>query len=133
MAFPDCEKLVKDLLEADSGVTALVSSRVFMGIPSSPTWPLITIKQIGGTNDGSQAEIARDTIDIQCWGSDRNKAQAAAVKDAVRTCLAAIIRRTTVGGQVCHGANIDSIVYVPDQDSGRPRYIVTTTVTATVA
>lgn len=132
-AFPDCEKLVKDLLEADTGVTALVPSRVFMGVPAEAVFPFIVIKQIAGTDDGSDAPVARDTIEIQCWGPLRNKASAGAVKDAVREALYNIRRRTTVGGQVCHGASLDSIVYVPDSETDRPRYIVTTTVTATVA
>lgn len=83
------ESGLKALLAADSGVSALVSSRVYPDkLPDPPTLPAITFQVASLTpNYAHDGDAALDFVRVQvnCWGTTRTSA--IAVRDAVRTAV----------------------------------------------
>lgn len=129
----DIEGAVRTALRNDAGVSALVGQRVHFGVPSNPTWPLVTIRRVGGGDDPSEAPIDLALVQIDCWGADRNKTQARAVADAVRTWAGGVRRATALNGTVvAYGVAVESDLWAPDP-TDRPRYVVTAQVTARAA
>lgn len=136
--WPDVEGGVRAYLRADTAVNALIGNRQFFAVPSNPTFPLLTVARVGGGQDaGTDAPVDLALVDITIWGElDSNgygdKAGAWAVVNAVRSALEAISGRTTLtSGVIGHGAEVAGVVWAPDPDNGRPRYVVTAEVTAT--
>lgn len=129
----DIEGAVRDALRADPGVTALVGQRVHFGVPSTPQWPLVTIARVGGGDDPGEAPLDQPLVQIDCWGAERNKTQARAVADAVRAWARTVRRATALNGSVtAYGVNVESDIWAPD-DTDRPRYAITASVTARAA
>ena len=130
--FPDTEDAMKAYLKADSGVSAIVGSRVFFGSPKQgATLPYVVLARIGGGDDGSEAPIDNAVLNLSCWG--RSKEEAFNTANAVRKALRTIRRRTLASGVNLHGAIVDTLLWSPDPQDDTPRYIVTTRVTATAA
>lgn len=137
MSWPDVEAGVRDYLKADAGVAAIVSTRVFYGVPRGGTGdlaaqlPLITVRQVGGVEDPSEAPIEQALVQIDCWG--RSHTAAVAVRNAVRDALASIRGATQLNAEVVgYGAQVESVLFTPDP-SDVPRYSVTALVTARAA
>jgi hypothetical protein len=129
----DVEGAVRDALRDDTGVTALVGQRVHFGIPSNPTWPLITVRRAGGGDDQGEAPIDLPLVQIDCWGAERNKTQARAVADAVREWARSVRRATDLNTEVtAYGVTVESDLWAPDP-SDRPRYAITAQVMARAA
>jgi hypothetical protein len=142
--FPDVEGGVRDYLRAHASVSALVGTRVFFGIPAAPTFPLITVTRVGGTDDTSEATIDQALVQIDCWGrlyadtdpthKGGDKAQCDAVRRAVRRAFRDIRTATALNAStVAYGARVESDPFRPDPDSDRPRYAVTASITARAA
>lgn len=131
--FPDVEAGVRAYLRADTDVNAVVSARVFFGVPkANPIFPLVTLARVGGGQDASEVPVDLAVMNISCWG-DSTKEQAANVMNAVRRALNKIRRRTLVSGVALHGAQVDTVLWSPDPEDARPRYIITARVTASAA
>lgn len=136
--WPDVEGGVRAYLRADADVQAALggSQRVFFGIPRSPTWPLAVVARVGGGSDSSDVPIDVALVQVDCWGViDTNgyplKAGAWALVNAVRSALERIRERVHVSDSCdLHGAQVTSIVWLPDPDNDRPRYSLTAEVTA---
>lgn len=130
--FPDVEDGVRKYLRADVDVAAQVAGRVFFGVPrENPTFPLITVLRAGGGDDVSEAPIDNAAILINCWGST-SKEQAWNVAMSVRRALRKIRNKTLLTtGVYAHGATVDGVIWSPDPEDDRPRYVVTAQVTAT--
>ncbi|MGK2948988.1 MAG: DUF3168 domain-containing protein [Acidimicrobiales bacterium] len=128
--MPDVEGAVRAALRADSGVSALVGTRVLFGVPSSPTWPLVTVQRVGGGDDPGEAPIDLGLVQIDCYGAEHNKAQAWAVVSAVRTWARSVRGATALTEEVtAYGIDVESVIWAPDA-ADRPRYSVTALVTA---
>jgi hypothetical protein len=124
----DIEGAVRTALRADTAVAALVGTRVLFGVPSNATWPLIVVRRVGGGDDLGEAPIDLPLLQIDCWGAERNKAQARAVADAVRDWCRSIRRATDLNTEVtAYGINVESDLWAPD-DTDRPRYVLTASV-----
>jgi hypothetical protein len=132
--FPDVEGGMRKFLRDDTGVSTLVGNRVFFGVPKSGAqFPLITVRRTGGSDDISEAPIDLAVMSISCWGST-TKQQAWDVTAAVRRALHSIREKTqTLPSVYVHGASVDGVIWSPDPEDDRPRYIVTARVTATAA
>jgi len=139
--LPDVEGGIRAWLRADTAVATLIGNRVFFDVPRvGPTFPLVTIARVGGSDDTSDAPIDRCALRITVWGAlttdgKPNKAGCFAVKNAVRAALLSIRSRTTVtAGVDVFGAQVSGDLYAPDAtDNDRPRYTLTVFVTAVVA
>lgn len=124
----DIEGGIRTHLLATAAITALVSTRVHFGVPSNPTFPLITVQRVGGGDDPGDAPLDLPLVQIDCWGAERNKTQARAVADAVRTWARSIRRATDLDTEVtAYGVNVESDIWAPD-GSDRPRYSLTCSV-----
>jgi len=131
---PDPEGAIRAYLRADSDVSAIVGNRVFFGVPRSAieaTFPLVTVARIGGVDDPSEAPVDLGLIDISCWGSidasgNGLKASATALANAVRSALHRIRQRTSAGTATdVFGVQVAGVVWAPDPDTDRPRYVIT--------
>lgn len=128
--MPDVEGGVRDALRDDDAVAALVGTRVYFGVPSSPTWPLIVVQRVGGGDDPSEAPIDLSLVQIDCYGATANKSQAWAVAAAVRAWARTVRRATALNTEVtAYGVNIESVLWAPDA-ADRPRYSLTALVMA---
>jgi hypothetical protein len=138
--WPDVEGAVRDWLRADPGVSAFVGSRVFFGVPRNArdpqSFPLVTVARVGGAADPNEAPVDLALLSIECWGSidpsgNGDKAEATAVVNAVRSALEGINGRTALSGFVdAFGVAEAGVVFAPDPDNDRPRYVLTAEVTA---
>lgn len=137
--FPDVEGGLRTWLRTRPEITALVGHRVFFGVPkraSAASFPLITVQRVGGGDEPGHTPLDIALIQIDCWGElddsgNGVKSGATALVNAVRTALRAVVTDTRLTtGVIAHGANVESIQWLPDPDNDRPRYSVTAEVTA---
>jgi hypothetical protein len=130
--FPDVEEGVRQFLRDDTDVNAIVSRRVFFGVPKeSPQFPLVTVRRVGGGDDSSEAAVDLAVLSINCWGGS-TKTSAWSAASAVRRSLRKIRSKTLLTpGVYAHGTTVDGVIWSPDPEDARPRYIVTVRVTAT--
>jgi len=139
MTWPDVEGGLRAYLRADAGVSAIVGTRVFFGVPRRGAYfPLVAIQRIGGADDPSEAPIDRALMQVDCWGAFAdenahvrpNKAGAFVLAAAVRDALSAIRGATDIGEDViAYGANVIGVAWLPAEDD-RPRYSLTVDLTA---
>lgn len=136
--WADVEGLVRTYLRADAGVTGLVGQRVFFGIPKEAkerTFPLVVVSRAGGGQAPGEAPLDVAIIQVDCWGSidERTgngiKATATALVNTVRAAFEAVGTDATA---VLAGANVESVLWLPDQDNDRPRYVLTAEVSSIV-
>lgn len=132
--YPDVEEGVRQYLRDDADVNAVVSRRVFFGVPKEvPQFPLVTVRRVGGGDDSSEAAVDLAVLSINCWGTN-TKTSAWSTASAVRKALRKIRGRTLLTtGVYAHGTTVDGVIWAPDPEDARPRYIVTVRVTATAA
>lgn len=146
--WPDTEGACRAYLRQHADVTAVVGTRVFFAVPRQPTFPLVTLGEQGSFDDPSDAPIALDLQRFDCWGglhddghASPNKAEARAVRDAVRQALYDLNHRSVDvdlpataerAAQTVRldGAQVQSSSYLPDPGDGRPRYVVVALITA---
>ena len=137
--MPDVEGAVRTWLRAQTGIQAVVVQRVFFGVPrnvSESDFPMITVARVGGGDDLGEAPVDRALIQLSCWGTiDANKnpikSSATAVVNAVRSAVRGVRGRTSLtAGVVAFGLNVESVVWLPDPENDRPRYVITVDVTA---
>lgn len=140
--WPDVEGGMRAYLRANTGVQAALgaSQRVFLEVPhgaTDATFPLVTVARVGGGESvTSDAPVDAGTLSISCWGQiDANGRpmwlSLMGVVNAVRSALETIRGRTTLTtGVVAFGAQVAGVVRAPDPSNGRPRYVITTEVTA---
>jgi hypothetical protein len=84
--LPSVERLVVEYLRASTDVQALVNQRVSTSLPSSPTFPYVTLLLVSG------GELARNhldvvTLQVDAWGGTREQADV-----LIRTVRAAMLQ-----------------------------------------
>lgn len=131
MSWPDVEGAMRDYLRADSGVSTIVGTRVFFGVPrNGAKFPLVTIQRVGGGQDLGEAPLDGAQIQLDCWANGHDKATAESLREAVRDALDALRGRTTQGSVRLLGADVISDLWAPDPASDQARYTVTASVAA---
>lgn len=121
--LPDCEALVRDLLTADATLTGLVAGRVSTELPASPTWPLITLMLVTGT------EVVREHLDEQvvqlsAWGDGPSgKGTAATVIRTARAVVLAAAGMSVARGVITDSRTVQPPRWLPDPETDRPRYV----------
>ncbi len=134
-AWPDPEGAVRTNLRGKTPA----GNRVFFGVPKGATeasWPMIVVQRVGGGADRSDAPVDVCLIQLDCWGTfgasgDGDKAGATALLNSARAALEAMgTDQPIVAGTQLHGANVESVLWLPDPDNDRPRYVVTAEVTS---
>jgi len=133
--WPDTEGAVRTWLRASTVAHAVVADRIYFGVPKeSPTWPLVTIQRVGGGNDASDAPVDNALIQLDCWGTlhpngNGDKAGCLTVANAVRSALE-VVNDTLIATSVRASIEVESIIWLPDANNDRPRYVVTANVWA---
>ena len=122
----DIERLTVLYLRDHAAVQALVNQRVSTELPSSPTWPLVTVLLLGG-EEGEHGWLNTPTVQIDSWG--QNTTPATGKVDALllaRTVYAAMKDMPGVrqGGVVTHVEALVLPQWQPDTEvePARPRY-----------
>lgn len=137
--FADVEGGLRSWLRAQSGVSSVVGTRVFFGIPRdeagqpSAAFPLIVLNRVGGAPQTGGAPLDDALIQLDCWGGISNKAQAWAAAKAVMDALESMTPQTLAAGVYAYGASVESVIWLPNPDDDRARYVVTAMVTARAA
>lgn len=121
-ALPDSEALASSVLRTQ------LSARVYSSIPSNPTFPLMTVKRIGGI-PADRVRLDRARLQIDVWGNSKSEARDLA--DAARVVLHAMENKTY---RVSAGAVVDAVVtgvedelglsWQPDPVTDKDRYIL---------
>lgn len=135
--FGDVEGAVKSYLLSWAPLTALIGSRCYLSLPRQGVeYPCVDLFLVAGRDDPSP-DVPMDlaVMQINAWGSiypngNGNKAEATNVYLQIRSALKAIRSKVLVGAVALHGATVESAIWLPDQDDSRPRYAITTQVTA---
>lgn len=134
ITFPDTEGALRSWLREQEQLTDLVAKRIFLGVPTNATFPLISIQQVGGGPQAGEAPVEDALIQFDCWAYGReghwNKVQLAEVKNVLTGLLQAMNNVALDSSTTGYGAKVLSVVATTDQPDGRPRYIVTAQVTA---
>jgi len=146
VTWPDTEGAMKTYLRAWVPLDAeLAGNGIYFGIPKDADeddFALVTIKRVGGSDDTSEAPIDLALLQIDVWGKidpasgNGLKADCTRATGVLHDALSALRSRTLVtlpsaAVVALFGANVESVIWLPDADNDRPRYSVTTQVTAT--
>lgn len=129
--FADLEGGVKAWLRADAGVSALVGTRVFIGMPEACSYPAIDVRLLNDVDDAGQAPLQQALVEISCWAN--TKPAAAAVARAVRAALADQVPADVGTDTHLYGGSVIGMVPIDNDPSQKRRYVVTAAVTARAA
>ncbi len=125
--MPDVEAVVIAALRSAN----VCSGRVYSAVPVTPTWPLATVKRLGGTpTERHRIDSARIQIDV--FSDIGDKATARDEADAARIAAHELEGTTSSSLNAAITAVDDELglTWLPDPDTGRPRYVFAVTVTA---
>lgn len=124
IVFPDVEQATRVWLRS---ITTSAAGRVYFGTPDKTTNdPFVTLFRVGGGPLISEVPTDAARISFSCWAQTKHAAQqlSAEVASAVFN-----LRAGDVMGEctVCFATMLSSL-WVPDSQSGTPRYIVDATI-----
>jgi hypothetical protein len=125
MLLPDVEKLVGNVLRADSGVNAVVGTRVYPGRPKSPQWPFLVVGRYGGSPRFLKPDEARIQLDGYGQSGDAAFAALNAAYNAVWNMTGPHTEGYVTGVSVESGPT-----WLPDPKTGEPRWEMTVLVYA---
>lgn len=129
----DVEGALKAWFRAQAPVSAVVGNRVFLAMPKGgpSAWPAVTLFRVGGGLDDVDYPSDSARVQIDCWADLRQKGVAMTVGQAIVRSLRAMVCGTLlVPGVRAMGAHSITMMYLPDPQDGRPRYIVQAVVQA---
>lgn len=120
--LPDTEEAVRAWIDAD-GLPA------FFGIPDDAPDLFGVVSRTGGFT--SEGGVDNADVTVQVWGRTKHAASAAARRIVER--LWALEGEHLDEQTIGYGSPAASMLWQPAADTGRPRYIVTTTVVTRAA
>lgn len=120
LLLPDAELVIARALRADPDVAAMTSGRVYTEIPRDPVWPMLRLFRIGGTADTS-AYYERARLQIDAWGESKHQARLLAA--TARHALLLMPGRVGDGAIIGEVVDDHGLLWAPDPDTGRPRYL----------
>ena len=124
--FPDSEAICAQVIRE-----ALDPVGVYSSVPKSPTFPLVTVKRLGG-RPAEVHHLDNARIQIDVWG--RSKSEARTLADQARVALHEAEGRIfepgsgsddVVAGLVTAVDDGLGLTWLPDQATGRDRYFFT--------
>ena len=108
------EVALKDLLEADVDVFAVVGTRIAPEVPQIPTFPLITYRQIGFDQDDVTG-FASVWAQVTAWAETFGEAQS--LEKKIRYAMQRY--KGTVGGETFRNITFQSGIDLKDSETGR--------------
>ena len=109
----ELQKGVRAALIADTGITNLVSTRVFDEPPQNPTFPFVRFDQIEPQVDDTDGSIGADVIlTIQAFSRSTGRVEATQIAEAIRAALHRKERSVALSGfnlinMICESFYID--------------------------
>lgn len=119
MAGVNAEALLVAWLKAAPSVTALVAGRVSTELPASPTYPLVTLREVTGSELVRYLNLDEARIQVDCWADTRSAA--AALARVVRGAVEAAQGVATASGFVTEARTIIRPRWLPDVITGSPK------------
>jgi hypothetical protein len=118
--LPSIERLVVEYLRGSADVQALVNQRVSTALPTSPTFPLVSVLLVSG-EERVQRHLDAATIQVDAWGGTKDQADLLA-----RTVRAVLLEMPRAHDTATVTAVITLVAprWLPDETSepSRPRY-----------
>jgi hypothetical protein len=135
--YADVETLMKEWT-ATTGVAPLVARtggfNIYLAMPASSPMPAVVIDRVGGgpsPRSDLPQEVSR--ISFACWGNSRAQAG-----EIARMLVGELETLARTGGWIqddvlLAAGEVLSVIWLPDPDSDKPRYIVDALVTTVCA
>lgn len=105
-----------------------VGQRVFLGMPrgGASAYPVIVLFRVsGGPVTGADFPLDEPRVQFDVWGNQGGKVECQAVTQSLISNLLDLPCGTLLGTTVrAVGVSAITVNYLPDADSGRPRYSV---------
>lgn len=123
--FPDAEAVVSIALRTAPLISGL-DSRVYSSVPKDPTYPLCTVKRIGGIPRERHA-LDRAEIQVDVWGNGKGGAAdvAALARVKIHELEGTTLTHADLPNPVFITAVQDTLglMWLPDVETARDRYI----------
>lgn len=118
-SFPDTEAMCARAMRTAN----VCNGRVYSSVPRNPTWPLAIVKRLGGI-PAVERRLDSSRIQIDVFGN--NKSEARMWCDAARVALHEMEGTAfpNEGGYVTGVLDELGMIFVPDPDTARDRYIL---------
>lgn len=131
--MPSAEALVVEYLKADASIAALVGTRVSTELPSTPTFPLLTVTLFGGI-EKLPRHLHDSYVQLLAWGRSSDQGGKADADLLIRTAQAVMLEADTVAhsrGVVTYVRTVQDPRWFPDDavTPSRPRYLCEVSVT----
>ena len=125
-ALPDAELVLTGYLRGHPDVAALVGTRVYTQLPTSPTFPLVQVRRFGGVPviDG---HLDRASVQIDVWAASKQQARDTAA--TVQAALIAMPSGPLAGAVVTRVRTETGLSWQPENEGARPRYVLAVEVT----
>lgn len=126
--FTDAEAAVRGWARAHAGITPKAPGGIYFSVPKGASFPLATLQRVAGAPDLGEAPVDQARIQFDAWGT--TKQDAAALAEAIVNAASGLQDGTVMGSEpaVAKGATVElGPVWLPDQESRRPRYVVDVT------
>jgi hypothetical protein len=128
---PDVEGAVRTWLRSLPAVTALVGDRVKFALDPRSELPAVIVRLVGVVPDTSEAPLFQRILQVDVFDAARQKTRCFAVAAAVEAAFGSIRQATAMGSDVvAWGAEVQSVIYLPDPGNAAPRYSITVIITA---
>lgn len=129
--WPDVENGLRLWLRGHAEVGPLVGGLVFFGVPAQVPDRFLTVSMVGGGPLPGEAPVVQAAVRVHCWATTKKDAADQAL--AVLAALEALDNELLGDGVHGYGASGVSMVWQPSPETGRPRYIVSSDITARAA
>ena len=125
LTMPDLEAVVRTAISG-AGYNA------YSSIPNSPTWPIAVVMRAGGF-PAVRRYLDSVRIQIDVWGGargDTTPTPKSTIQDMAQNIRVVVLRLegkkvTTPVGAWISGVEDGGMIWLPDDDTGRDRYILT--------
>lgn len=118
--FSDIEKLIVEWLRSHEAVSEKVGTRIYTEIPARPTYPLVTVKRIGGIPP-VKGKLDQARLQIDIWAEKKYTARE--VASVVQAALYDLEDELVLNQRVSSVSDDLGLTWLPDPESGQPRYL----------
>lgn len=123
-ALPDAELVVRSWLAAHPAVTAICSTRISRRMKTTPVYPCLTLRRIGGI-PVERRRLDQARIEVQAWGDVDDQETASTLARTARAALHDMAGERIDDAYVTGVDDDLAITWLPDdsRDPTVPRYV----------